>query len=344
VIEPEPTFEQKLVKAWHAKVSWLWLLLPLSLLFRFIVFIRRIVLQTFFQGGAFAVPVIVVGNISVGGSGKTPLIIALAAALTNRGFTVAIVSRGYGGQAPSYPLEVEADTAVEHCGDEPLLIRQKLANRDCYVVVDPDRNRAVNFVLQQYNCDLVLCDDGMQHYRLYRDAEIAVVDGSRGFGNGFCLPVGPLREPISRLASTTFVAVNGDCDFDDNVAPDINYCLQPVCFRQLATGQMVPIAEWALSNTVHAVAAIGNPQRFANTLKSLGFEVILLRFDDHEVMTESDLTFEDNYPVIITAKDAVKFTKTDLDHVWVLEVDVTLPEPFVNDVLSSVGLPQTQSF
>ena len=343
MIKPETTFEQKLVEAWHAKLSWLWLLLPLSLLFRLIVFVRRMVLQTFFQGGAFSAPVIVVGNISVGGSGKTPLIIALATEFTNRGFAVAIVSRGYGGHCQSYPLQVEPDTSVEACGDEPLLIRQKLADKNCFVVVDPNRNRGVNFALQHFECDLVLCDDGMQHYRLHRDAEIAVVDGARGFGNGFCLPVGPLREPITRLDSATFVAINGDCDFDCNKAIDINYSLQPVCFRQLSTGQIVPIAEWQQSNRVYAAAAIGNPQRFANTLELLDFDVMLLRFDDHQVMTESDLTFEDNYPVIITAKDAVKFGATNLEHIWVLEVDVNLPQSFVNDVLSSVNLPQTHS-
>lgn len=339
----QSTFEQKLVKAWHTKAWWLWLLLPLSLLFRFIVYIRRSILRILFQGRGFSAPVIVVGNITVGGSGKTPLIIALATAFANRGLSVAIVSRGYGGQAPSYPLQVELDTAVEYCGDEPLLIRQKLANTDCSIVVDPNRNRAVNAVLQQHNCDLVLCDDGMQHYRLHRDAEIAVVDGSRGFGNGFCLPAGALREPISRLASTTFVAVNGERHFDNNIDSDLNYSLQPVCFRQLSTGQIASVDKWQLSKTVHAIAAIGNPQRFADSLKSLGLEVILHAIDDHQHLTADDLKFDDDFPVIITAKDAVKQRYCSDPNIWVLEVDVTLPEQFVNHVLNSVGLSYKQS-
>jgi tetraacyldisaccharide 4'-kinase len=343
VIGPEPTFQQKLVKAWHAKFSWLWLLLPLSLLFRLIVCIRRIVLQSLFQGRAFSAPVIVVGNISVGGCGKTPLLIAVANQLIAQGLNVAIVSRGYGAKASYYPLQVQSGTSALDCGDEPLLIRHSLAVNNSIVVVDPDRRRGVNYALQHFKCDLVLCDDGLQHYRLHRDIEIAVIDGARGFGNKHCLPVGPLREPVGRLHSVDFVVVNGEHRLAENIDVDAVFHITPLHFRNLSSGEIVGLNDWSDFKTVHAIAAIGNPERFSNTLKSLGFEVILTSYDDHEVMTEPDLTFEDNYPVIITAKDAVKFAATNLDHIWVLEVDVNLPQYFVNDVLSAVNLPHTQS-
>ncbi|MCS5587102.1 MAG: tetraacyldisaccharide 4'-kinase [Porticoccaceae bacterium] len=332
------TLEQTIVNAWYAGRLWLLLLLPLSLLFRAIVSLRRFVLQSLYQGRPFSAPVAIVGNISVGGSGKTPLIIALVRALAAKGYSVAVISRGYGGSAMSYPLEVQLDTAVEYCGDEPLLIKHKLADVDCAVVVDPQRKRAVEYALERCDCDLVLCDDGLQHYRLHRDIEIAVVDGSRGFGNKLCLPAGPLREPVSRLKSADFVVVNGDHRLGTSITIDANFYIKPILFRNLGTGQVIEAHKWSESKIVHAVAAIGNPQRFADTLQTLGMNVILLGFDDHKSMALSDLCFEDDYPVIITAKDAVKFTENDLNHVWVLEVDADIPPEFVANVLAVVGL------
>lgn len=338
MIGPEPTFQQKLVKAWHAKFSWLWLLLPLSLLFRLIVCIRRVVLQSFFQGRDFSVPVIVVGNISVGGCGKTPLLIALANQLIARGLNVAIVSRGYGAKASYYPLQVQSDTSALDCGDEPLLIRHSLAVDNSIVVVDPDRSRGVNYALQHFKCDLVLCDDGLQHYRLHRDIEIAVIDGARGFGNKHCLPVGPLREPLGRLNSVDFVVVNGEHSLENTINVDEVFHIKPQHFRNLSSGEIVNLGDWSGPKTVFALAAIGNPQRFADTLESLGFEVILISYDDHQVMTYSDLTFEDDYPVFITSKDAVKFSSIDLKHVWVLDVKADISANFVSSLMGAVDI------
>ena len=252
------SIEQRLVKAWYAKRSWIVLLAPLAWLFRLLVAVRRFILQTRYQGRKFSVPVAVIGNISVGGSGKTPLIIALVSALAERGYRVAVISRGYGAQGACLPLEVKLHTAVEHCGDEPLVIKRSLEQYGCSVVVGPNRKQAADYVVANCPCDLILSDDGMQHYGLHRDIEIAVIDGARGFGNGLCLPAGPLREPISRLLSVDFVASNGPFKGSPKGSPkpaiDCEFEMRPVAFRHLASGDQIAVDGWSLGSQVHAVA------------------------------------------------------------------------------------------
>ena len=335
------SIQARITRAWHSKYSWVLLLWPLSVIFRVLAFFRRCVLRCFFQGKKFSSPVVVVGNISVGGSGKTPLIISLAKQLIDRGLNVSIVSRGYGAKAPFYPMPVEMDTLVSDCGDEPLLIRHSLPEGSCDVVIDHNRTRGVDYALEHFKADLILCDDGLQHYRLHRDIEIAVIDGARGFGNRQCLPAGPLREPIGRLKSVDFVVVNGDSQWLDNTPVDTVFNIVPYQFRNLATGEVMAIDDWSGSKAVHALAAIGNPQRFADTLISLGFKPILQGFDDHETMTESDLTFEADLPVLITAKDAIKLRTTNLKHVWVLDVEAEVASVFVDNLLTAVDLKQS---
>jgi tetraacyldisaccharide 4'-kinase len=331
------SIEKRIVKAWYSRFSWVLLLYPLSLIFQLLVVIRRFFLCRFHQGKPFSAPVVVIGNIAVGGSGKTPLLIKLCLVLISRGLKVAVVSRGYGGHASAYPLQVIADSSAAICGDEPLLIRQSLPLSDAVLVVDPVRKRGVEFALSQSACDIVLCDDGLQHYHLHRDLEIAVVDGSRGLGNGLCLPAGPLREPASRLKSVDLVVINGEVGLK-GIASDATYSLKPARFRQLSTGKVLAVDAWPFSKSVHALAAIGNPQRFADTLTSLGMSPILLGFDDHFTMTTSDLNFDDDLPVIITAKDAVKFDTVSLDNVWVLEVEAELSTGLVDNILDAVNL------
>lgn len=335
------SMQKRVIKAWHSSFSWTLLLWPVSLLFRFLAFFRRLVLRFYYQGKSFSSPVVVVGNISVGGCGKTPLIIALANGLIDRGLTVGVVSRGYGASSDNYPLQVMLDSKASECGDEPLLIRQNLPLDKCMVVVDPDRYRGVEYALQNFSCDVVLCDDGLQHYRLHRDIEIAVIDGARGFGNRHCLPAGPLREPVSRLNAVDFVVVNGEHSLENTINVDEVFHIKPQHFRNLSSGEIVNLGDWSGPKTVFALAAIGNPQRFADTLESLGFEVILNSYDDHEVMTYSDLTFEEDYPVIITSKDAVKFTSIDLKHVWVLDVEAKISTNFVSDLMAAVDISQS---
>ena len=340
------SLEKRMTHAWEQDSRWLKLLLPLSWLFIAISGMRRAYLQSRYQcngqsqsqsnSKSFAAPVIIVGNISVGGSGKTPLIVALVKALTQRGFKPGVVSRGYGGKAQSYPLSVNAQTAVSESGDEPLLIAQ-LAQ--CPVVVDADRRAAVAYLLAHHDCNLVLSDDGLQHYRLHRDIEIVVVDGLRGFGNGRCLPAGPLREGPERLNQADFVVVNGKStaalDLGDIRSDQMQ--IAPRRMTQLSSAIGQPVELWVQAHAikrVHAVAAIGNPQRFANTLEQLGLYVALHGHDDHGSLTAEDLSFEDNLPVIITAKDAVKLlahgTDSLADNIWVLEIEAQFDNDFID--------------
>lgn len=332
------SLEQRITQAWQQDSLWLKLLIPLSWLFSVISGVRRRYLQSRHQGQGFDAPVIVVGNISVGGSGKTPLIVALVAALKQRGFKPGVVSRGYGGKAANYPLGVNVDTAVAASGDEPLLIAQ-LAG--CPVVVDADRTAAVSYLLSHNDCDLVLSDDGLQHYRLHRDIEIVVVDGQRGFGNGRCLPAGPLRESPERLQQVDFVVLNGDrghASVSDRVSREPMQ-IAPRRMSQLCSGISRPIEAWLAEHQakpVHAVAAIGNPQRFADTLASLGLEARLHSFDDHQALSAEDLCFGDDWAVIITAKDAVKVLGSDhshnaiADNIWVLEIEAQIEGDFID--------------
>lgn len=342
------SLEQRITQAWQQDSPWLKLLLPLSWLFVAIASARRRYLQSRHQGQAFKAPVIIVGNISVGGSGKTPLILALVSALKQRGFKPGVVSRGYGGKAVSYPLGVNAQTAVAESGDEPLLIAQ-LA--ECPVVVDADRNAAVAYLLSHNDCDLVLSDDGLQHYRLHRDIEIVVIDGQRGFGNGRCLPAGPLRESQERLGQADFVVVNGD---SGDVLGRVNIASEPMhiaaCrMTQLCSGASQSIEQWLVEQPVkrvHAVAAIGNPQRFADTLAQLGLEPELHPHDDHRALGAGDLTFEDSLAVIITAKDAVKLAARGndpiADNIWVLEIEAQLENDFVDRLAAQLHSLNTE--
>ena len=328
--------EQRLTRAWYGNGRGLMFLIPLSWLLRVITSLRRRLLQAKYQGHPFTSPVVIVGNISVGGSGKTPLIIALVKALGRRGYSVGVVSRGYGSRARHYPLAVTEDTEAAQCGDEPLLIAQAC---HCPVVVDPDRVAAVEYLLSHYECDLVLSDDGLQHYRLHRDIEIAVVDGMRGLGNGRCLPAGPLRESSQRLHEVDYILLNGSHDVSLSGEFDLEkITLKPSVFRHLASGKTVAADDWTQASSVHAVAAIGNPQRFAATLTEIGLDVDLKGLDDHKQLTFEDLSFSDSLPVIITAKDAVKFTDTVADNIWVLEVEMHLPEGFLDRLIRASGL------
>tara|TARA_B110000967_G_scaffold57229_1_gene58663 strand:- start:4407 stop:5516 length:1110 start_codon:yes stop_codon:yes gene_type:complete len=361
------SLEQRITHAWQRDSLWLKLLLPLSWLFRGVSGLRRGYLQSRHQGWGFTVPVIIVGNISVGGSGKTPLIVALVKALKQRGFKPGVVSRGYGGKAASYPLMVNAQTAVAESGDEPLLIAQ-LAQ--CPLVVDADRRAAVAYLLSHHDCDVVLSDDGLQHYRLHRDIEIVVIDGQRGFGNGRSLPAGPLREGPGRLGQADFVVVNGSpsmvLDLGDIRSDQMN--IAPRRMTHLCSAESQPIEQWLQEHflaehllkepllkepllkehllieqsakPVHAVAAIGNPQRFANTLEQLGLDVELHGHDDHQALTAADLAFEDNLPVIITAKDGVKLVADDnssiADNIWVLEIEAEIESHFIDRLIAQL--------
>ncbi len=315
-------------RAWYQGAAWIQLLTPLEWLYRFIVVRRR---RAFLagQGARYRapVPVLIVGNITVGGTGKTPLVAWLVEALRDAGFRPGVVSRGYGGQAPSYPWVVYSDTPPTLAGDEPVLLVQRTG---CPLVVDPDRGRAVRRLLTESDCDVVISDDGLQHYQLDRDIEIVVIDGMRGLGNGRCLPVGPLREPADRLRQVDLIVTNGETS---TVFPRAAHAmtlepgaLQPV---SAATHGAAPAA-----GPVHAVAGIGNPGRFFATLRNLGYAVIEHAFPDHHAFQAGDLVFGDGLPVVMTEKDAVKCRELDIGKLWYLPVNATFRDGFAQSLVN----------
>ncbi len=327
--------EDLFVRSWYQKSLWLYLLFPLAITYWLLSSVRRLL----YHAGILSsyrppVPIVIVGNIAVGGTGKTPLVIALCRALESAGMKPGVISRGYGGSAPIYPYSVTPNSNPLHSGDEPLLIAEQ---SQVPVVVDANRENAIRCLLANNACDVIIADDGLQHYALQRDVEIVVVDGRRNFGNRCVLPVGPLREPVSRLNHVDYVVSNGP-GLDLVSATNQHLMnLQPTMLTSLADGKTVAVAEWNFPKRVHAVAGIGNPDRFYRTLKSIGFDPIEHSFADHHHFTESDLAFDSELPIIMTAKDAVKVRELDcLDHCWYLSVEAAVDNDFFPRVIQQI--------
>ena len=244
------------------QVIGLWLS-PLGFLFNDAVRFRRFLYRLgILKSHTLPVPVIIVGNITVGGTGKTPLIIWLAEFLKESGFKPGIISRGYGGKAESWPQWVTFDSDAKNTGDEALLIAKQTG---CPMAVGPLRVDAAKLLLSKADCNVILSDDGLQHYALNRTIEIAVIDGERRFGNGYCLPAGPLREPIERLQNVDFIIVNGEKSEDN----ELSMRLVGDQLVNLVTGEQKPLAEFK-GVECHALAGIGNPERFFNVLEAAG--------------------------------------------------------------------------
>lgn len=325
------SLSQWLSRAWYRRDGHaLWALRPLECLYRHIV-IRKMQQRRYQQ--STAVPVIVVGNLSVGGTGKSPLVAWLARYLREQGWKPGIVSRGYGGKSPHYPLSVMPDSDPAMAGDEPVMLAQQSG---VPVAVAPDRPAAVAQLVEA-GCTLIVSDDGLQHYALARDIELVVVDGTRGFGNRHCLPCGPLREPLSRLDSIDAVVVNGGDDAlerlraNGDVALDDGFSmtLVPCGLRHLLSGERVSSNDPRFRNGVHAVAGIGHPERFFHTLSSLGVTATLHAFADHHSFTADDLNFDDDQPIVMTAKDAVKCQPFASERCWALDVEAEPSAAFV---------------
>lgn len=318
---------EALARAWYRGHPALWLLLPLSVLYGAVVAVRRWLYRTGVLASVrVGVPVIVVGNVTVGGTGKTPLTLALIERLRAAGFRPGVVSRGYGGKA-GYPLRLDATTPPAAAGDEPVMLHRRSG---VPLVVDPVRSRAARHLLANSDCDVVICDDGLQHLALARDIEIAVVDGTRGLGNGHLLPAGPLREPARRLAQVDLVVVNaegGDWPGAHRMR------LLPDALRPVAAGAGMPPRP---GDRVHAVAGIGNPARFFLQLESLGFVVVRHAFPDHHAYAAADLAFGDALPVVMTEKDKVKCEGIAPANAWYLPVSAKLPEPFYESLMAAL--------
>lgn len=316
---------QWLTDSWYRPSPLRWLLAPLSGLFRLIAALRRFAYQAgWLAQQSLPVPVIIVGNISVGGSGKTPLVLWLAQQLKNRGWRPGIISRGYGGKAADYPLTVNADTPASEAGDEPKLLALR---SQCPVVVAPDRLAAGRQLLAEFACNVIISDDGLQHYRLARDIELVVVDSRRGFGNGFCLPAGPLREPVCRLDKVDFVVWHG------NSQQPWTLQLQLQASVNLTDQRRLPLTNWQ-NQTVHAVAGIGDPQRFFDQLRAAGLQVIEHAFNDHHAFSAADLQFNDTLPVLMTEKDAVKCQAFATGNCWSVPADAVLTDGLADAINS----------
>ena len=312
---------ERLVNAWYQGHPALFLLRPLEWLYRAVVQRKR---QRFLAGQSPSyrapVPVIVVGNITVGGTGKTPLILYLIEHCRARGVRVGVVSRGYGAQPPSLPWRVTAEQSADEAGDEPLLLVQRSG---VALMIDPDRARAVQALLSAEPLDLILCDDGLQHYRLARDLELVLIDAVRGLGNGRCLPAGPLREPQARLQSVDAVLFNGA---SADSAEGFGFTLQPTALVNVASGERQSLGVFAPGQAVHAVAGIGNPQRFFRTLEALNWRPIAHAFADHATYSAASLEFSPSLPLLMTEKDAVKCRAFAQPDWWYLAVDAR-PSP-----------------
>jgi tetraacyldisaccharide 4'-kinase len=301
-------------------------LMPFSALFAAVSGARRFCYaRGILKSSAPGVPVLVVGGITVGGSGKTPLCAALLKHLADAGWHPGLISRGYRGRAPSYPYEVHEDSDPAQTGDEPLLIKRELGDR-AVVMVDPDRARGA-FALAEAGCGVIVSDDGLQHYSLERDAEIIVVDSVRKFGNGHLLPAGPLREGRWRLRSAAAVVYNGA-----GAVPIGGYVmtLAPKPPRAL-NGKGGTLQH---GTSVLALAGIGNPGRFYATLRDMGLKVAgTIPVPDHGVASEDKLRREcARMSVVMTAKDAVKYEKSGLDNLFAVDVEARLSDSFYEAV------------
>lgn len=334
--------KQLLPRAWYRDAPWLRWLHPFSLLYRAIAQYRRRAFQSGRKPATRAtVPVIVIGNLTAGGTGKTPLTLALCQYLQEQGWKPAVVSRGYYGKSPTYPLQVTVDTPPDICGDEALLLA---LNTDAPVVVDPDRGRGVRLLEEQYRPGVILCDDGLQHYALARDIEIAVIDGTRGFGNGRFLPAGPLREGPERLLEVDYVVVNADegLELPEGIRARVGMHLIPDLLVNIQSGESLTCQDWLeryghLQDRVHAIAGIGNPERFFTTLCQEGFAIITHPFPDHHHFQSDEINFPDHLPVLMTEKDAVKCLPFITNRHWCLKVQAELPHEFYETLLARLA-------
>ena len=317
--------ETLIEKVWYSKNIFSLLLSPLSLIYISIIYLR----YTLYQLGLISitkinVPTIVIGNIVVGGTGKTPLVIWLAKYFKEKGFLPGIVSRGYGGTYLSNIELVKPTSNPLLVGDEPVIIAR---NTNCPVVVAKKRAKGAKKLVEKYNCNIILCDDGMQHYSLARDIEIAVIDGQRRFGNNYCFPAGPLREPKSRIFKADLIVSKYNARTCEHKM-DYTY-KQLVSLNELS--KTIPISDLH-DMTVHAVAGINNPDHFFSYLRSHKLELIIHKFPDHYSYTEDDVKFNDNFSVVMTEKDAVKCLNYSSDKHWYIPISAELSKSFACDL------------
>jgi tetraacyldisaccharide 4'-kinase len=311
----------RLESSWYRRSPLLILLTPASLVFCGLGRLRRLLYRTgLLARHRIPVPVIIVGNLTAGGTGKTPLVTWLAHFLSASGFRPGVIARGYKGRAHHWPQPVGVDSDPLSVGDEAVLLAGRCG---CPVVVGPDRVAAAYVLLERGECDLIIADDGLQHYALERDIEIVVIDGERRFGNGCCLPAGPLRESTGRLTEVDLVVVNGAVgpgEYPMRMHAESAVSLE----RGIAPRELTAFKR----QYVHAVAGIGNPGRFFACLRQAGMRLQEHVFPDHHAYEATDLDFGDDRPVVMTEKDAVKCRHFGLRNSWYIPVTIEMPAAF----------------
>jgi len=332
-------------RRWYTQAGCLWVLYPLEWLFRFSANCRRKNQQD--QQTSFRKPVVIIGNIAVGGTGKTPVIIALIKGLRERGINPGVISRGY-GRCSNKLVFVDTVSTADQAGDEPLEIYHATG---APVVVAADRVAAADVLVEQRACDVILSDDGLQHYKLARQREIVVVDASKWFGNTHCLPVGPLREPVTRLQDVNWVLINGGSSSDTRSAETMmnrgidqgdsacyGFKIEAVAFENLISGERQPLSMICHIQQAVVVAGVGNPERVFSTVDAVaaecGSELQLSKciFPDHHRYTSADFAQIGEQVVFMTAKDAVKCRPYAGSNWWILKVEARLPESFLNAI------------
>tara|TARA_B100000579_G_scaffold191307_1_gene156289 strand:+ start:333 stop:1346 length:1014 start_codon:yes stop_codon:yes gene_type:complete len=318
-------FSQKLVDSWHKSIGIFWILWPIEVIYIFFINTRRALYRfNIFSIYRAPCPVVIVGNITIGGSGKTPVVIELAKNLQRRGLKIGVISRGYGSKRKSQPLIVNRDSEPLECGDEPLLIHSKA---NCPVVVHNSRGRAAQLLIDNFQPDLILSDDGLQHYNLARDLEIIMIDHQRDLGNRHCLPVGPLREPEERLQDADIILRRGG---DEEMS--VHY--QPGIWKQLKASDKPK--KFPSSSLIHAIAGIGQPEQFFSMLEGMGLSITRFSYSDHHQYQQSDFDRHAGKVVVMTEKDAVKCKNLDISDAWFIEITPTLPCQVVEKVYELV--------
>ena len=319
-------------EAWYENKNWIKILLPISWLYR--------LLFKFFRSRDLAsawkpdFKTIVIGNLTVGGTGKTPLVIWLANELKKEGLFPGIVSRGYKSTA-NKPKLINQSSNPSDVGDEPLII---FNNTNCPVVVGPNRVEAAKYLIQNRECNVLISDDGLQHFKLGRDIEIAMIDGMRKFGNNLLLPAGPLREPIKKLDQVDFVINTNTFYSKDAESKENNFLMtyKPISWVNLVTQNSVEINNWSKDRIVYGIAGIGNPNSFFSLLRSLDFQVIEKVFPDHHEFIDTDFYEMNDLPIVMTEKDAIKCKFLKNPNCWYLKIEPAINEDFKTDLFKKI--------
>jgi tetraacyldisaccharide 4'-kinase len=325
--------QRLLENIWYQQGKGKWFLLPFTLMYCILHSFQRWKLTR--KRSKITIPVVIIGNISIGGTGKTPTVIYLAKLLIKAGYKPAIITRGYGGTSTKWPQEVTVLSNPKEVGDEAVLLakRTKLP-----VIAGADRYLDIQYLRSRYDCDVILSDDGLQHYPLHRDIEIILIDAERQLGNGWCIPAGPLRENTRRLKKVDFVLFNYGLA-KSNPQKDRfakQYQLESLFSMNLSgkriyslLGKKTPRYLTELEGqTVHVVTGIGNPSRFYSGLEQLGLHLIKHSFPDHHNFTQKELHFNDDKTIIMTEKDAVKCQQFSIKNCWYLPIEAHIENEF----------------